>query len=255
MRTSLTIAFLELKRMRRNHMVWFVCLVSVFLLFLMDAFHYFTIEEQLKMIQDFSLGLMNLCTLFLVVYYPASLIKDEFKERTIYTLLSKPVSRSAFVFGKALAVVFLVAFALLCNTIAVCTMLYLKGGQPDATLLMAVFLIFLKNTILIGFSILFGVTPLSAIMCSILTFFVYCVGSVKSYFLESLHDEVAQAGDLFYKVLFSIFPNLHIFDLVEQITLGKVVPWSHVQNCLIHFAGVSILVYGLALLIFEAKEI
>ncbi len=253
MRSSFTIAFLELKRMRRNQMVWFVCLVSVFLLFLMDAFHYFSIEEQIKMIQDFSLGLMNLCALFLVVYYPASLIKDEFKERTIYTLLSKPVSRSAFVFGKALAVLFLVFFALVCNTVALCTMLYLKGGGAGSTLFLAVLFIFLKNTVLIGFSILFGVTPLSTILCSILTFFVYCMGSVKTYFLEFDHDGVTH--DTLTQVLFSFFPNLHLFDLVEQITLGKVVPWSHIQNCLIHFTGTSILVYGLALLIFETKEI
>jgi ABC-type transport system involved in multi-copper enzyme maturation permease subunit len=239
--------------MRRNHMVWFVCFVSVFLLFLMDAFHYFSIQEQMKMIQDFSLGLMNLCALFLVVYYPASLIKDEFKERTIYTLLSKPVSRSTFLFGKALAVLFLVAFALVCNTGALYTMLYLKGGHADPALLMAVFLIFLKNTLLIGFSILFGVMPLSTILCSILTFFVYCVGSVKTYFL-GLHGEPSPY-DTLIQILFAFFPNLYLFDLVEQITLGTLVPWSHLQNCLIHFTGISILVYGLALLIFELKEI
>jgi ABC-type transport system involved in multi-copper enzyme maturation permease subunit len=219
----------------------------------MDAFHYFSIQEQVKMIQDFSLGLMNLCALFLVVYYPASLIKDEFKERTIYTLLSKPVSRRSFIFGKALAVLFLVAFALACNTVALYTMLYLKNGSADPALLIAVFLIFLKNIILIGFSILFGVLPLSTILCSILTFFVYCVGSVKTYFL-GLHGETSTV-DALTQVLLAFFPNLHLFDLVEQITLGKVVPWSHLQNCLIHFAGISILVYGLALLIFELKEI
>ena len=45
MQNILTIALLEIKRMTRNQMIWFVGSLSVFLLFLMDMFNYFTIEE------------------------------------------------------------------------------------------------------------------------------------------------------------------------------------------------------------------
>ena len=104
MRKILLIHFLELKKMKRDQTVWFICLFASFLLLLMNVFHYFSIEEQLKMIQDFSLGFMNLMAFFLAVYYPILLIKNEFKEKTILFLLSKPVSRSEIIIGKMLSV-------------------------------------------------------------------------------------------------------------------------------------------------------
>lgn len=240
--------------MRRNQMVWFICCLSIFLLFLMDLFHYFTIEEQLKMIQDFSLGLMNLTTLLLVVYYPSHLIKEEFREKTIYSLLSRPVSRTSIILGKALSVAILVGLALLGNLLSLGIMLLIKGGSLDATLLTAVSLIYLKNIMLIGFSLLFGISPLSDFICTLLTFFIYGVGTVKSYFMEGL-DQIPVWMQTFYKMFFTFIPNLRIYDLVESITLNKDVPLSHIMNGFLHFLGVSILIYGIAIFFFNRKEV
>jgi len=256
-----SIAILELKRMRRNYMTWFLCLCAIFLLFLMDLFNYFTIEEQVKMIKDFSLGLMNMTALVLVVFYPVILLKEEIDGRFVYNLLSKPVSRTQVLLGKMGAVVGLVMMALLLNSISLYIMLLGKGVPWDLDLTMAVTLIFLKNTLLIGFAAIFALLPINAILGAILTLGVYCLGSTKSFFLDmashghDVHESAREAAAPVAQLVMSIIPNLRIYDLVEKITLGMDVPPMHLFNCILHFTGVSILTYGAAIVIFNKREV
>lgn len=255
MNKIITIATLELKRMARNQMVWFIALISVFLLFLMDMFNYFTIEEQIKMIKDFSLGLMNIISLIIIIYYPVNMIKNEFMEKTIYSLLASPATRNNVILGKALAMAILLMLTLAVNMVSLIIMILLKHGSVDIQLLYAVILIYLKNLNLLGFVFLFSVLPLSNIICTILTVFVYGLGSVKSYFMSSLDYNTSKTIIMFNKIFFSFIPNLRIYDVVENITLGNPVTFNHILNCFMHFTGVAILVYCMAIFIFNKLEL
>ena len=253
MYTLFILTRLELKRLIRHQMVWIMSLIAVFILFLMDAFNYFTIEEQIKMIKDFSLGIMNLLCLVMVVYEPVVMIHDEWKEKTIYSLLSAPLSRSQFILGKALALAVILAWTLLLNLLSLILILVLKDTPPDSQLFMAVLMIYLKNLSLMSFSFLFAVLPLSPLLASLCTLFIYLVGSVKSYFLETLGHE--GAASFTHQTLFSFFPNFRIFDVVETLTLGTPVPLSYCLNGFLHFFGISVLIFGMTCFIFNKKEI
>ena len=253
MYTLFILTRLELKRLIRHQMVWIMTLIAVFILFLMDAFNYFTIEEQIKMIKDFSLGIMNLLCLVMVVYEPMVMVHDEWKEKTGYALLTAPLSRTQFILGKALALAVILGWTLLLNFLSLALILTLKKAPVDGQLLMAVLMIYLKNLSLMSFSFLLAVLPLSPLLASLCSLFIYLVGSVKSYFLATLDHE--GTAPFAHKLLFSFFPNFRIFDVVESITLGNAVPLSHVLNCFLHFLGISVLIFGITGLIFNKKEI
>ncbi|EKD26679.1 MAG: hypothetical protein ACD_79C01064G0003 [uncultured bacterium] len=249
------IALFEIKIMRRNNIFWLIFILSALLLFLMDSFNYFTIEEQHKMIKDFSLGIMNIISLFVVIYYPVSMIKDEFMLRTIYPLLSTPVNRSTIIIGKALSIGIILFILLAVNTLSLYIILFLKGSSLDLNIFYAVVLIFLKNLIITGFTFLFSVTSLSSLFCVFLSFFVYCLGSIKIYFTGAFEESIPIHARLIQKIVFSIVPNISIYDVVERLSLGDSIQYNHILNCFLHFLGVSILVYGICIFIFNKKEI
>lgn len=255
MKNIYTIACIELKRMSRNHVIWFICILSVFLLFLMDVFNYFTIEEQIKMIKDFSLGFAGIITLFLVIFYPSTLIKNEFLEKTIYTLLASPLTRKQLILGKSLSMVFLLSFTLFLNTVALFLMLLVKGGDFNSQIIIGVLMLLLKNLTLMGFAFLFSVLPVSNVIGSILTLFIFSLGSVKTYFLLTLSQDLPEYIKIFQKLIFTCVPNFRIFDVVENITLGKVVTTTHLYNSFLHFLGISLIIYGITFLIFDRKEL
>ena len=163
------------------------------------------------------------------------------------------MSRTQFILGKALALAVILGWTLLLNFLSLALILTLKKAPVDGQLLMAVLMIYLKNLSLMSFSFLFAVLPLSPLLASLCSLFIYLVGSVKSYFLATLDHE--GAAPFAHKLLFSFFPNFRIFDVVESITLGNAIPLSHVLNCLLHFLGISVLIFGITGLIFNKKEI
>ena len=156
---------------------------------------------------------------------------------------------------RALAMALILALAVLLNLVSLAIMLGYKGGGLDLSVMEAMFLIYLKNVLLLGFAFLMAVLPLSNIICVVCTFFVFCIGSVKTYFLTTLDNSLTPSLVILHKIILSFFPNFRIFDVVENITLGNKIPTEHLVNCLLHFTGVSILVYGLAFYFFNKKEL
>jgi ABC-type Na+ efflux pump permease subunit len=69
------------------------------------------IDEQIKFVKDFGCGAIGLFGFAIALLSTAQLIPQELHNRTIYTILAKPVRRSEFLLGKFLGIVLLVALA------------------------------------------------------------------------------------------------------------------------------------------------
>ena len=51
---------------------------------------------------DFGVGVSSLASVAVAIFLGVSLLSDEIESRTVYIALSKPISRSSFIFGKIL---------------------------------------------------------------------------------------------------------------------------------------------------------
>jgi ABC-type Na+ efflux pump permease subunit len=69
------------------------------------------IDEQIKFVKDFGCGAIGLFGFAIALLSTAQLIPQELHNRTIYTILAKPVRRAEFLLGKFLGIVLLVALA------------------------------------------------------------------------------------------------------------------------------------------------
>lgn len=73
----------------------------------------FSPEEELKLIRDVALGSMHLFASLLAIAATAILLPRDVEDRTLYTILSKPVPRHEYLVGKWLGVVLLIGLCLL----------------------------------------------------------------------------------------------------------------------------------------------
>ena len=64
------------------------------------VFTYLQPGAELKMLIDVGLGSIRFFGMLIAVFLGTRLIPDEIEKRTIYTLLSKPVTRTQFLLGK-----------------------------------------------------------------------------------------------------------------------------------------------------------
>ena len=82
--------------------------------------------EQIKFVKDFGCGAIGLFGFAIALLSVAQLIPQELHNRTIYTILAKPVRRSEFLLGKFLGVVLLLVVCVSLMSLAFFAALYFQ---------------------------------------------------------------------------------------------------------------------------------
>jgi ABC-2 family transporter protein len=83
-------------------------------------------EQELRLLKSVSLGAMSWFTVILAIAGTAMLIPRDIDDRTLYTILSRPVPRFEYLLGKWFGVVLLIALSLLIMDLACCGLVWLK---------------------------------------------------------------------------------------------------------------------------------
>lgn len=88
-----------------------IIVVAVLAFILAPSIAMYTLDEDIKLLRELGLSTIFLAGLFIAVFSATGAITEEIETQTITTLLSKPVSRPAFIFGKFLGVATAVTLA------------------------------------------------------------------------------------------------------------------------------------------------
>src|SRR5438309_6702774 len=72
-----------------------------------------TFQQEFQILKDVSLGAMSIFTSLLAIVATARLIPQDIEDRTVYTILAKPVPRFEYVVGKLAGVLLLLAISTL----------------------------------------------------------------------------------------------------------------------------------------------
>src|SRR5437867_9165052 len=98
----------ELTRLK----VFYVLLVFALLLIGSSIFMaQFTFQQEFQILKDVSLGAMSIFTSLLAIVATARLIPQDIEDRTVYTILAKPVPRFEYLLGKIGGVLLLLAIS------------------------------------------------------------------------------------------------------------------------------------------------
>ncbi len=172
-----------------------------------------------------SLGLtaISVIGIFIAVFIGVGLVSKEMDKRTLYSLLAKPVERWQFLLGKFTGLV----MTLTVNTAAMAVGLYVALWtvkhpltSSDWYLLVAVYLILLKLTLIVALAMLFScfTTPFLAIL--------YTLGLyVAGVFAEALRT--IQAVNLsprtmkVFKGISYLLPNFENFNVMGAVAHGR----------------------------------
>src|SRR5207244_5965225 len=83
-----------------------------------------TFQQEFQILKDVSLGAMSIFTSLLAIVATARLIPQDIEDRTIYTILAKPVPRFEYVIGKVAGVLLLLAISTVVMTAMFLAVLY-----------------------------------------------------------------------------------------------------------------------------------
>lgn len=212
-----------------------------------------TVVTFARVLTDLGLGVMGLISVFLSIFLATGLLPREIERRTIYMIVSKPVSRSAFLVGRLLANLATVGFVTGIMVALFLLQLVWEGapiGQPHVTAIVGLFLEIVV------------VSSVGFFFASFSTQFVSAVSTVGLFFVGHL------AGDLYHmvqrsksalvrvggEVLYYLLPNLDRLDFKARATYMDPTPWSELAGSAGYAVGYSVLLIAVACFFFERRD-
>jgi len=206
-----------------------------------------------------SLGLsaISIIGLLIAIFIGVGLVYKEMDKRTLYALLAKPVRRWEFIVGKFSGLV----LTLTVNTAAMAgalflVLLYVKHvlEAKDITVLVAVYFILLKLSLVVALAMLFScfTTPLLSILY---TSGLYVAGLFVLE-MRNFHARTPNpALEGFFRVLSYLLPNFQNFDVMGSAVHGRAVPGSLILENTGYTVLYCVIVLLAASLIFSRRNL
>lgn len=213
------------------------------------------IEE--KVIVTLGLSAISLIGLLISIFIGVGLVSKEMDKRTLYAVLAKPVRRWEFLVGKFGGLVLTLAVNVAAMGIGLfLALIYVKPAleRGDATVLTAVYFIWLKLALVVALALLFScfTTPLLAIL---FTAGIYVVGLYVQE-LRNMPVQVMSRGmTLFTKGLSYVLPNFENFNIMAMAAHSRQVPGTLIAQNTLYAAVYCAIVLSVAVLVFSRRNL
>ena len=212
----------------------------------------------LRSIKSWSLGAMTLFSVVLSIVATALLLPKDVEDRTLYTILAKPVPRFDYLAGKLLGVLMLVFVSLALMDVLMVGVLHIRttmvveqqqemvkarGWTQDAidslreetlasgvnwSLQGAVIAVFLRASIMASLALLISTFSSSTLFTTIVSFLIYFIGhfqaDARDVFLHSGQageGVAARVGSLLFAL---VMPDFQLFNVIDAVIEGQAMP-------------------------------
>src|SRR5213596_1619843 len=248
----------ELTRLK----VFYVLLVFALLLIGSSIFMaQFSFQQEFQILKDVSLGAMSIFTSLLAIVATARLIPQDIEDRTVYTILAKPVPRFEYLLGKIAGVLLLLAISTFVMGAAFLLVLYVReqamlhatlrhmSGAPgeqvdDAVrairssalnidIFPGIVIIYVKACLLAALTLFVSTFATTNIFTIVVMAFIYFIGhfqaTAREYWLQE-HSS-GWITHVFLAIVALLFPDLQAFNLVDDIVAGTAISSTRLNAC------------------------
>jgi len=265
-RTIWLIAGAVFKESVRDRVPYAMVVFAVLLIAASYLIGQLTAGQDMKTIKDLGLAALSIFGLFIAVFIGIGLVSKEVEKKSVYGLLSKPVSRSQFILGKYAGLVMTLAVNLGVMTVAYYGVLYymnvttppaVRTAWPspalDPRLLIAIGLIFAELMLVTAVALFFS-TFSSPLLATLLTLGLWVAGHFNADLrnFETVVDAAVPAA--IARAAYYVLPNLAPFDVKSEVVYGMPISTRAVAFTLI-YAGIYVtLLLTAAVAIFRRRD-
>jgi ABC-2 type transport system permease protein len=212
----------------------------------------FQFADQFQVVRDVSLGAMSVFTWLLATLTTALILPKDLEDRTLYTILAKPVPRVEYLLGKLFGVISLLFLAISLMSVVFVIVLYarqqvaisdaindynsgpaldaqiaaIRAGAFQMSLIPAVLIIFTKAAVCAALTLMISTFATSWIFTVMISVVIFIIGH-----LQPLARQLWLAGGggspllkAFFGIVSVLVPDFQIFNVVDEIVVGTPVP-------------------------------
>lgn len=209
--------------------------------------------EGSRILQDVGLASIRLFSTGIAIFVGVGLIYSEVYRRTIYTILSKPVSRAEFLVGKFVGLVMTIWLQLVIMSAAFIAVSLSSGAPIDSGHFYALALLGVELAVVVAVATLFSAftTPMLA---SFFTLGIYMMGHLSRNLLQIGEQGESESMRQLTRVIYEIVPDLESFNLSVQAVHQLPIATSEVVLPVLYAVGYIAALLFAATFIFERRD-
>jgi ABC-2 type transport system permease protein len=241
--------------------------------------------DVLRMIRSWSLGTMTLFSVVLGVVATALLLPKDVEDRTLYTILAKPVPRLDYLIGKLAGVLILIFVSLLVMDLLMTGVLTVRTHMvvaeqmervaawpqvekdalraeilrqgPTWSLHGATLAVFMRSAVIASTALLLSTFSTSTLFTTISCFLVYFIGNFQADARDmylSGSDGIGPGGKAAGLAVAVVFPDFQLFNVIDGVIEGATLPLASLGTLAGITAFYVVLHTFVSWLVFAGKE-
>ncbi len=209
----------------RDRLLLLVVVFAVGLILFSAVLGWLSVEDQSKMVLDFSLSGLSLLALFLAMLVGAGSLAREVERRTVYTVLTRTATRTEFILGKFVGLVGVFWLCIAGCAVILAAWAALMGASIGASFVAAIAGLLLETLLLTAVALFLGALAAPTI-ASVGTFAFYLIGHGTEAMREL--TEMGRSAEFagVYAALYRFLPNLENVNFINATTSGRPVDWD-----------------------------
>lgn len=268
----------------RQKVFYFMLLFALIMIGSSSFLAKISFQGEFQMLKDVALGAMSVFLSLLAILATAMLLPRDLEDRTIFTILSKPVPRFEYLLGKLLGVIFMLtlstllmgglflAVLLMREQVALLDTQRSLAGSPSELaaaiaevkrsafswdILPGMAILLVKSILLSSLTLLISTFATSGIFAILIAVSAYFIGhlqvTAREYWLSGIGGHWWTR--LFTAFIALIFPDLQAFNLTDDIVAGVHLPMDIFWQTVALGGVYTAVYYSLACFLFQNREL
>lgn len=212
-----------------------------------------TVGDQARVLKDVGLGAIHFFSITLVIFTGINLIYQEIERRTLFNILSKPVSRSEFILGKFFGLALTAGLSLLAMAGVFVLFLAITTGRVEAPLLLSFLLLYEELLIITALALLFSsfTTPILSFLFTVSLTLIGRVLWTYNEFRPLLRTPLVRG---LCRAIYLLLPNLDKFNIQDAVVVGRPLSTPTVLLAMGYGAVYIIALLALTLYLFRRRQ-
>ncbi|MEZ0327620.1 MAG: ABC transporter permease subunit [Fimbriimonas sp.] len=230
-----------LESLRRKDL-WVVAILGLLILIAAGALGIFGVSGLGIFLKDLAAGVLSVASTIVAVMISTRLLPDEIRQRTLYPLLARPVSRLDLLLGKLLGAIAVSWFSFLMLALLTGVALLMFRVPFELVMLQYLFvkMMGLAMVCALGLTLSTFMTPAAAATLTMILAFASAMISRALYMAGSGQPSMTWL----YKIVNGVVPQVHLFDLGALATYS----WPPLSTAVVSILFAYGLVYSAGLM-------
>ncbi len=207
-----------------------------------------------KVSLDVGIGVLGISNLIIAIFIGSTLLSKEIEQRTLYMIISRPISRSSFLVGKILGLsTVLFLNSLILGILSVVLYLF-HGGDYQPLFYWCIQFLFIESFVILLFAVLFSLIT-NTTLSVLYSIMIFIAGHAINETSKILFAKISTLFSTILEVSFFILPNLYKLNLKDYLLYQQSISFNYLLTTQLYFAVYITSLLALIILIFRNKNL